>query len=450
MITTSPLVGAPLGPTLFRLAVPGVIGALLFSMPGLVEAHFLKSSGADALAAVALVYPLIILSAMFSAGAIGGAVSGLTARAVGAGDKAQASSVLVCAVLISLVGGVLMWALVVQFGPLLYRYASGSATVVDAAQRYATLVFPAITAYWLVNMLCSVMRGSGDMVRPAYVAGILLASYSVLAWLIIPRDGASLDAAMRAAAIAMVGSFGVALAVSVWFITRRTQPIRFTLSAFHWDTLTRILKQGLLAASQSVMTITYAMVTTVLFSRFGTEWLAGFGLAVRLELIMVPVIFGIGASLIAIVGAYVGAGQRAKAVSIAWRGVLINAGLVGCIGLLLALFPGAWCGLVGSDDTVIEHCSASLRTIAPTYVFFALGLGCYFGSQGLNTLKYPVIGALLRLATVATGLFWVSSTTDTDWVLYLVAAAVVVYGLFVTVALKLGPWGSRAVSSRGA
>gem|GEM_PF-4140630 len=89
MITTSPLVGAPLGPTLFRLAVPGVIGALLFSMPGLVEAHFLKSSGADALAAVALVYPLIILSAMFSAGAIGGAVSGLTARAVGAGDSAD-------------------------------------------------------------------------------------------------------------------------------------------------------------------------------------------------------------------------------------------------------------------------------------------------------------------------------------------------------------------------
>ena len=55
MTQTSPLVGAPLLPTMFRLAVPGVIGALLFSTPGLIEASFLKASGADALAAVALV-----------------------------------------------------------------------------------------------------------------------------------------------------------------------------------------------------------------------------------------------------------------------------------------------------------------------------------------------------------------------------------------------------------
>ena len=158
---------------------------------------------------------------------------------------------------------------------------------------------------------------------------------------------------------------------------------------------------------------------------------------------MVPVIFGIGSSLIAIVGAYVGAGQRDRAVSIAWRGVLINAVLVGCVGLLLALFPGSWCGLVGSDAQVIEHCSQSLRVVAPTYVFFALGLGCYFGSQGLNTLGFPVLGAFLRLLVVTTGLFWVTSATSINTVLYLVAAAVVVYGAFVTIALKLGPWGRR-------
>jgi len=445
MKKASSLVGAPLGPTMFRLAVPGVIGALLFSTPGLIEARFLKASGADALAAVALVYPLIILAAMFSAGAIGGAVSGLTARAIGANDHEQASSVLVCAVLISVVGGLLMWALVVLLGPLLYEYASNSSTVVHAAQRYATLVFPAITAYWLVNMLCSVLRGSGDMVRPALVAAVMLISYTALAWMIIPVQGATLDEAIKAAAFAMSGSFLIALVVAIWYITRSSQPVRFKVAAFRWQTLIRILKQGLLAASQSVMTITYAMVTTVIFSRFGTEWLAGFGLAVRLELIMVPIIFGIGSSLIAIVGAYVGAGQREKAISIAWRGVLINAGLVGCLGLLLALFPGTWCGLVGSDAVVIEHCSESLRILAPTYLFFALGLGCYFGSQGLNTLKFPVIGAMLRLFVVATGLFWVSSATQVKPVLYLVAVAVIVYGVFVTVALKLGPWGKRTV-----
>lgn len=440
MNKSSPLVGAPLAPTMFRLAVPGVIGALLFSLPGIIEASYLKKSGTDALAAVALVYPLIILAAMFSAGAIGGAVSGFTARALGAGDHQEASTVLVCAVLISLVGGVLMWGLVVQFGPLLYQYATDSQTVIDAARAYAALVFPAITAYWLLNMLCSVMRGSGDMVHPALVAMGLVVSYTALAWMLIPGQEASLSEAIKGAALAMVGSFLFALLLAIYFIKQNKQPIRFKLAAFRMQTLIGILKQGLLAASQSVMTIIYALITTLLFSRFGTDWLAGYGLAVRLELIMVPVIFGMGASLIAIVGAYVGAGQRNKAISIAWRGVLINAALVGCIGLLLAVFPGSWCGLVGSDAVVIEHCSQSLRTIAPTYAFFALGLGCYFASQALNTLQIPVFGALLRLLIVATGLFWVTEATSINTVLFLAASAVVVYGLFVVLALKFGPW----------
>ena len=177
-----------------------------------------------------------------------------------------------------------------------------------------------------------------------------------------------------------------------------------------------------------------------MFSRFGTDWLAGFGLAVRLELIMVPVIFGIGSSLIAIVGAYVGAGERERAIVIAWRGVLINAAVVGTIGLLLSIFPGVWCGMVGSDTTVIDHCSQSLRFIAPTYLFFALGLGGYFASQGSNTLKFPVLGALLRLLIVSTGLYWVSAATSVTVVLMLVASAVVVSGIFVVSALKFSAW----------
>ena len=440
MTNSSPLVGAPLGPTMFRLAVPGVIGALLTSSPGLVEAAFLKTSGADALAAVALVYPLVILAGMFSAGAFGGAVSGFTARAVGAGNYEEASTVLVCAVLISLIGGAGMWALVVLLGPLLYQYASDSLAVTSAAQHYATLLFPVIPAYWLINMLSSVLRGSGDMIRPAIVAASLLASYTALAFLLIPGEEASLDHAIKAAAQAMAGSYLLAAAITIYFVSDNKQPIRIRLNAFRAQTFTLILKQGLLAASQSVMTIIYALTTTVIFSRFGTDWLAGFGLAVRLELIMVPVIFGIGASMIAIVGAYVGAGQRQRAISIAWRGIAINVSLIGSLGMLLAFFPASWCALVGSDPAVIASCSQSLRIVAPTYAFFAIGLSCYLASQALNTLHFPVLGALLRLLVVATGLYWVTSATAIDTALYLVAGAAIVYGIVVGLGLRLGPW----------
>ena len=149
MSQSSPLIDAPLAPTMFRLAVPGVVGALLTSLPGLIEANFLKESGAQALASVALVYPLVILCGMFSAGAFGGAVSGFVARALGAGNQDEASAVLVCAVLLSLAGGLTMWLVVALLGPWVYAYASDSQAVVDSAHHYATTLFPFITAFWL-------------------------------------------------------------------------------------------------------------------------------------------------------------------------------------------------------------------------------------------------------------------------------------------------------------
>ena len=144
--------------------------------------------------------------------------------------------------------------------------------------------------------------------------------------------------------------------------------------------------------------------------------------------------------MIAIVGAYVGAGQRQRAISIAWRGIAINVALIGCLGMLLAFFPASWCALVGSDPAVIASCSQSLRIVAPTYAFFAIGLSCYLASQALNTLHFPILGALLRLLVVATGLYWVTSATAIDTALYLVAGAAIVYGIVVGLGLRLGPW----------
>ena len=353
---------------------------------------------------------------------------------------------LVCASLISIVGGILMWLLVLGFGPLIYQAASDNSTVVDSAHYYATLLFPVLPAYWLINMLSSVLRGSGDMVRPALVAAVLLGSYCLFAWLLIPLQDASTLESIRCAAFAMAGSYLVAAALVVVFVLLPSQPIRFRLGAFRMNLLLQILKQGSLAATQSVMTVVYALVTTIIFSGYGTDWLAGFGLAVRLELIMVPVIFGIGASMIAIVGAYVGAGRRSEAIAIAWRGIAVNVILIGVLGLLLAVFPGIWCTLVGSDAAVIGSCNRSLQVVAPTYAFFALGLSCYLISQALNTLAFPVLGALVRLLIVASGLYWVSATTAIDHALYLVALAAVVYGVVVAAGLRAGPWRPEAAA----
>ena len=93
------------------------------------------------------------------------------------------------------------------------------------------------------------------------------------------------------------------------------------------------------------MTIALALFCTTVISIFGTNWTAGFGIAIRLELLLIPIIFGIGGALIAIVGANVGAKNFLRAISMTWKGTFFSVCIVGFIGLffyLLTYFSGLY------------------------------------------------------------------------------------------------------------
>ncbi|MFN0038366.1 MAG: MATE family efflux transporter [Burkholderiales bacterium] len=440
----SPLVGTPLLPTMMRLAVPGVIGAAIQTALIVVEAWYLSRAGTTALAAVATVFPLVMLANMLSAGAIGGATSGAVARALGAADLLRAQSILRSAIVIAVLGGVVMAVFVLILGPMFFYWLGARDDVLAAAIHYSRIVFAGVPLLWLFNMLCSVLRGAGDMARAALAMASVVFAYSLFGAWLIPAAGPATSAhdTMGAAACSMLLAYGVGLVTVLALILRRGQPILLKAQAIDWAVFGAVLRPGLLAGTQSFVTILYSLIATRLLGHFGVEWLAGYGLAVRLELVMVPVIFGIGASLIAIVGAHVGAGQRARAIEIAWRGTIANIAIVGAIGLTVALNPQWWCGTLGSSPAVIAHCSTTLQTLGPFYGFFAAGLGLYFASQGLNTLAWPVLGAVLRTLIVASGLIWLASDVlvTPQGLLWLVAGAMSFYGIFVVAALRRRAW----------
>ena len=80
------LLEAPILPTLLRLAAPNVLVMLAQAAAGLIETYFIGQLGTDALAGMALVFPVVMLMQMTSAGAMGGGIASAIARALGAGD----------------------------------------------------------------------------------------------------------------------------------------------------------------------------------------------------------------------------------------------------------------------------------------------------------------------------------------------------------------------------
>src|SRR5580698_9785975 len=84
---TRALIEGPIAATLVRLAAPNMLVMLAQTSVGLVETYFVGKLGTDPLAGVALVFPLLMLMQMMSAGAMGGGISSAIARALGGGRR---------------------------------------------------------------------------------------------------------------------------------------------------------------------------------------------------------------------------------------------------------------------------------------------------------------------------------------------------------------------------
>lgn len=432
------LLDGPILPTLAVLAMPNIAASFLQSSISVVEGVYLGMLGTVELAGAALVFPLFMLTTMYSSGAIGGAVAGMTARAVGADDRERSEAILRAAILVAIAMSLLMASAVLVFGTSFFGLLGGAGAVLGTAETYASRLFAGIIAVWLFNMIASVLRGSGDTVRPAVGLAMVLSVHAAVSWLLIVELGWG----VAGAGLALPIAYGAGTVfVAGWVLAGRAA-VRV-----RWGTVTRgvlgpLLRQGGLAAIQSTLTVAMALTVTAIVGRLGVHWLAGYGIGVRLEFLMIPIIFGIGGALIPMVGVNVGAGRRDRAIRIAWTGVAVAVVAVGAFGVIFALQPAWWSRLFTAELETMAATALYLRIVGPFYGFFALGLCLYFASQGLDSLAWPVIGTALRLVLVVGGglvLLAVGAASPAA-MFAVVAGAMVVYGLFIAAALKLGPW----------
>jgi Na+-driven multidrug efflux pump len=139
---------------------------------------------------------------------------------------------------------------------------------------------------------------------------------------------------------------------------------------------------GAVAALITVQTNLTIVLATGFVGRFGPAAIAGYGTGARLEYLLVPLIFGLGGPLVAMVGTNLGAGRRDRALRVAWIGAAIAAGLTELIGLCAAAVPHAWLSLFDTDPAVLDAGSRYLRALGPCYGLFGQGLALYFASQG--------------------------------------------------------------------
>ncbi len=439
---TRHLLEAPVIPLLIRLAWPNVLVMLAQSATGLIETFWVGRLGVDALAGMALVFPGVMLMQMISGGAMGGGISAAIARALGARRSHDANALVLHALIINGLLGAMFTLLLLLFGPALYRLLGGSGASLDAALIYSNIVFAGNIMLWLMNALASALRGTGNMLVPGLVivgGAVVLIPLSpllIFGFGIMPAMG------IAGGAIALLLFYLVGSLVLAWYICDGRSVVRFVASRIHKNLFLDILKVGGVGTVSALQTNVIIVVTTAMVGHaFGPEALAGYGTGARLEFLLIPVVFGIGAPLVAMVGTSVGAGDRKRALHVAITGSMFAFAITELIGIVCAIWPSAWLSLFSHDEAMQHTGVAYLHAVGPFYGFFGLGLALYFASQGAGKLFWPLAAGTIRVA-IAIGGAWYALHVDAApmWFFLALGFAMLAYGITMASAIWSGGW----------
>src|SRR2546425_49428 len=273
--------------------------------------------------------------------------------------------------------------------------------------------------------------------RGPRAALIPLSPCLIFGWGPFPRLG------VAGGAVAVIAYYVVGSIALVAYLRAAGSVVRLSFAdvRFRWPLFRDILRVGAVAALITIQTNLTIAIATGFVGRFGPAAIAGYGTGSRVEYLLIPLVFGLGGPLVAMVGTNIGAGRRDRALRAAWIGAGIATGLTEIIGLCAAAVPHAWLSLFDTDPAMLDAGSRYLRAVGPFYGLFGLGLALTFASQGAGRLLWPLVGNMTRLLISPSG-SWLAPlwSGDVSYVFVALSAALAAYGLMNAGAVARGAW----------
>jgi Na+-driven multidrug efflux pump len=210
----------PIVPTLLRMAWPNILIMLAQASTGLIEAFWVARLGTDALAGMALVFPIVMMVQMIATGAMGGGISSAIARGLGAGRRDEADA------LVLHVAGALAFALTEGIGLATAIWPERWLTLFSAepgmiklGSAYLQIVGPAYGFFGLGLSLYFASQGAGRLFWPLFYGLVRVFIAIVGGWAALRLTG-SLDWMFAALALGLL-VYGVAVAGAIgsraWF-----------------------------------------------------------------------------------------------------------------------------------------------------------------------------------------------------------------------------------------
>ena len=438
------ILNGPIHKMLFKLAAPNMVSVFFMLVVGFAEPFFAGKLGIIQLASVAITYPLVSLSGMIGAGAVGGGVVSALSRSIGKNDLNRANVVIWHSFIIYGVVALTFFIVFVFFSKSLFIAMGAEESVVEKAVGYSRIFFILSPTIFLFYLMMSIYRSFGDYQFLAVINVLLgllqlfLSGALSLGWFFFPSLGIN---GLALAFVIPQGLAGIFMFISILF---GKYPVRFKILSLRKEIFVDILNVGGLGAINSTSIALTMIITTTFISRFGTEAIAGYGVCARLEQTLIPLAFGVGGVLTSCVGTNFGANQFYRARKSAWFGASFIASIAAIAGITFSVSPSLWLDFYTTDLDAYLIGALYLSIVAPFFPLFAFGKTLYFASQGTGKMLVPISGAITRLFIVTVfGFICIYLKLEIKYLFFVIGIAMSSVGLILSLNMFGPVWNPK-------
>jgi len=383
-------------PKLIRsISIPASIGFFFNTMFNVVDTFFAGIISTQALAALSLSFPVFFIILSLGSG-ISTGTTALIATALGEGDPPKARMFAIQGITFGVLLSMAVTAIGIAASPPLFSLLGAKGEYLDMCLVYMNTIFLGSVFFVLNFMLNSILNAQGDTrsFRNFLIVGcffnIILDPWFIYGGLGVPAMGVR-GVAVATVVIELIGNLYLGYKV---LLTDLACGRCFSEAIPRMNAFREIGQQGFPTSLNSITVGVGVFIITYFISIFGKEAVAAYGVATRIEQIMLLPMIGLNIATVTIIAQNNGARLFARIfetvrTALAYGGIFM---VFGTIALLV--FAGPLMGLFTADRQVIAIGTFYLRIAA--FILYAYVI-LYVSVAALQGVKRPVYGLIVGI-----------------------------------------------------
>lgn len=423
---------------LFNLTAPMVWGIVAALSISLADAYFLGQLGTNELAAISFTFPVVFTFTTLAIGLGAGAAS-VVSRAIGQNDRDQVRRLATDSLILASL--IVVFFCIAGFFTIdpLFRMLGAEGEVFAHIQSYMRVWYMGMPFLVVPMVANNLIRATGDALVPSLmmsvsaVVNVALDPLFIFGGYGVPPLG--VEGAAWASLCARAVVFVFSLAILIWrerLLTIVVPPMMELMRSWR-----RVLSVGIPAAAGNMMNPIGIALVTGFLAGYGSESVAAFGAATRIESFAAIPVLALSAAIGPIAGQNWGAGQDGRiheALKLAFGFSVIWAILMG----IAAYFAGPWLAQAFTTDPMVAGEIVRYLLIIATSL---MGYGVIVVAAACcNAIGYPLRGMMIfgaRMLVLYVPLAWIASRWfDVTAVYVAIWTANMVAGLFALIVIR--------------